>query len=388
MTETRKKILMACCNYWYSPFQVGSHQLAKGFARAGWDVAFISDPISPLHILNGATGELRERFALYSAGGAAEIAGNLWAYVPGALVTPHNKPVLRSEWVHRKWHKLTCPNVVKMAKQHDFGQVDLLYFDSVSQLFWLQEISFKKSVFRIADKNTGFFKFTPGMAKMQNELAQKVDAVVYSAQNLQDHVLEMQPKETFYLPNGVDFQHFAEGPTVLPAELAGIPKPIALYVGAMDIWFDFDLVSETARRLPNMSFVLIGPDRLAKARLQHLPNVFVLGSKPYDEIPAYLYNADVGIIPFDVSSHSELVNSIHPLKLYEYMACGLPTVAVEWDELKRMETPAVLCSTVEQFISGIKETLAATPDREKLVSYARSRDWNYRVAQLVQKLDL
>jgi hypothetical protein len=55
---------MACSNPWNSVFQVGSHHLAREFLKLGYEVAFISDPISPFHLLN-STG-LKARFELCS----------------------------------------------------------------------------------------------------------------------------------------------------------------------------------------------------------------------------------------------------------------------------------------------------------------------------------
>src|SRR5437879_12651385 len=87
MAPVQRKILMACPNYWDSPFRVGSHHLARGFADSGWRVAYISDPISPLHWLSRRTGALSERFDNYRVGRANRRARPVWAYVPGALLT-------------------------------------------------------------------------------------------------------------------------------------------------------------------------------------------------------------------------------------------------------------------------------------------------------------
>ena len=98
---------MACANYWTTPFQVGSHHLARGFVDAGWTVGFVSDPISPLHLLGHARKELASRFRLYRQGGFWDLGKKLWAYVPAALATPRNEPLLRSHALERGWAHLT-----------------------------------------------------------------------------------------------------------------------------------------------------------------------------------------------------------------------------------------------------------------------------------------
>lgn len=362
--------------------------LARGFIEAGWDVAFVSDPVSPLHILNGFSKDLRERFDIYLSGGIDDFDGRLWAYVPGALLTPHNKAVLRTEWVHRNWPKLTWPDIVNKVINKGFGEVDLLYFDSVNQSFWLDAVRFKKSVFRVADKNTGFARYTPAMGKLEHKLARSVDTVIYTAQNLKNYVQDMQPKNTLHVPNGVNFAHFAGNPGVLPEEYKKIPKPIVVYVGAMEEWFDYRLLNQAAEALPDTSFVLIGPDKFARTRLKKLPNIHLLGRRNYADLPMYLQHANIGIIPFDVHGHPELVNSIHPLKLYEYMACGLPVVSVSWDELKNLNSPAVLCQTAEQFITGIREASLQNEHRKEYIEFARGAGWERRVLHIIEQLGL
>ena len=63
------RILFGSHNYWTTPLQVGSHALARAFAARGWDVGYVSDPISPLHLLQGASGVLRQRAELWRGGG-------------------------------------------------------------------------------------------------------------------------------------------------------------------------------------------------------------------------------------------------------------------------------------------------------------------------------
>ena len=187
------------------------------------------------------------------------------------------------------------------------------------------------------------------------------------------------PKSMAYLPNAVNYAHFSDGPQTLPPEYAAITRPIAIYVGAMDVWFDYRLMDEVAARLPNVSFVLIGPDDLAKQRLRARPNLHLLGRRAYDELPRYLHHADVGLIPFDMANHAELVRSIHPLKLYEYAACGLPVVAVEWEELTYLNSPAQLCRGTGDFILAIEQAISNRPAKTELQSYAAAHDWGERV---------
>lgn len=371
MKEERKKILMAASNHWNSVFQVGSHHLAREFLKLGYEVAFLSDPISPLHLM---TPNFKERFQIYQKGGMRE--GNLWTYVPMTLLPAHNCPLLRSKWIHHQWHNWTLPSVVNTVKQNGFAEVDILYLDSPLQSFWLQSIQARKTVYRMADQNAGFRTTTRAKIEMEKRLTQDVDLVVCTAKNL----LDLVGKKAQYLPNGVPLTQFTS-PRSLPPEYANIPKPIAIYVGAIEYWFDFDLIETLAKEMPQISFVLIGPTKRKESRLK---NIYFLGPKSYTDVPSYLQHANVGLIPFDVTRYPELIHSVNPLKLYEYMASGLPVVARSWKELEEIGSPVYLSHSPEEFRMNILEALKKDGLRER--AFANELDWSKRAHQLLQWL--
>jgi len=103
------------------------------------------------------------------------------------------------------------------------------------------------------------------------------------------------------------------------------------------------------------------------------------GARPWSAIPAYLQHATVGMIPFDVASHPELIHHVNPLKLYEYMASGLPVVSMKWEELIRLKTPALLASSKEEFIALLKK---AQPSDE-YQRFAKKYDWSLRGEQII-----
>ncbi len=354
----------------------------------GWDVAYISNPISPLHLARGLSIELRNRIALYRAGGKSDLDGHLWTYVPGALATPNRGPILGSRWLLRSWDRLTLPRAAHVLRSHGFGEVDLLLIDTVVQGLWLDRIGHEASVLRIGDRMAGFRAFSTAMQARQRELAGAVDLVAYTATGLEPEIAAMGPRRMLHLPNGVDVAHFAEGDRSMPADLAGIPRPIAIYVGAMDEWFDFKAVDAMVAALPDVSFVLIGPPELASRSLTTWPNLYLLGRRPYEQLPRYLQNADVGLIPFDVDGHPLVVNTVDPLKLYEYLACGLPVVASSWPELAQLHSPAILASSREELITGVRRALDGDVDRGLGEGFAHAADWNGRARNLVAAIEL
>jgi glycosyltransferase involved in cell wall biosynthesis len=379
---------MAAANHWQSPIQVGSQHLARSFARLGWQVGYVSDPISPLHVLGGITPDLRDRWSCYRSQGQTDGQCAVWNYVPGAGLTPNNKPLLRSRFVTEHWSVLAYPSVGRVLAKAGFEEVDLLYCDRFTHRSWFSAVRYKRSVYRMSDNNSGFQRHGMAAKALEEKVAREVDLVVYTASTLEERVKAMQPKAMLHLPNGIDTTHFTSKEWTRPIEYMPIKRPIAVYVGSMDAWFDYGLINECVRLLPDVSFVLIGPDQLARKNLRPKDNLHILGRRPHSELPGYLCHADVGLIPFDVSNHRELIRNVNPLKLYEYLACGLPVISTEWEEIQQLKSPATLCCTVEEFVSGIGEALTAPADKIPLQHYAADKDWSHTVQKLLTAMAL
>lgn len=380
------KALIACANYWDSPIQVGDHHLARGLVERGYEVAFVSNPVSPFHLLGRGGSLRRARFRNYRRGGQQDLGGRLWSYSPGALVVPHRSRPFRNRWVLDHWHRTSVPSVSRKVEQQGFGEVDLLYIREAKQAFWLDAVRYKKLVYRVADRDSGFPGYQEQLRHLERKVAERADLVVYTAESLREYVEKLGARRTLHLPNGVDFDHFQAPDLAEPAPLSHIPTPRAVYVGSLDAWFDAELLARAARELPEVSFVVIGPESPHTEGLRSVSNVHVLGPCAFAELPAYLRHCHVGLIPFQVEAYRELIDSVNPIKLYEYLACGLPVVAVQWEELERLESPAVLCRDAADFVSAVGSQVERGGAPE-LREYARAHDWSLRVADLLEALE-
>jgi glycosyltransferase involved in cell wall biosynthesis len=371
-----KSILMACSQYWNSPFQVGSHHLARAYAEAGWRVGYLSHPISPLHWLK-PNDDLKDRVAIHRSGGVEDAGGSIWAYVPWSALSPANRPMLRSHWLHEHWSALTMPSLLRVLRDKEFAEVDVIYFDHPVYHKLLRQVRHAKSVYRIADFMVGFDHVARPMVELERRLANAVDLVVYPSSGMQDGVLSYSPKRHLHLSNGVNCRRFTEAKP-RPADYRDISGPICVYVGAIEDWFDHELVVNAARALPTVTFVIIGPvppGSQAGAALSGIANIRLLGRRMHTALPAFLQHANVGIIPFAAQRRADIVKMLNPLKMYEYFACGLPCVSTAWPELERISPPATIAKDEAAFITGIEHAISKPPPREKLTAYARTNDW-------------
>ena len=387
------KILFCAANSWPSPSHVGSHNLATAFADMGHTVAFVSDPISPLHPLSGISAELKDRFDLWRSNGnwlpGFSNGGKIWAYVPAAMLTPHGQPVLRSGFVSKNWHKFTFPNIYSVLQRNNFAAFDLVYVDSPPQAYWWRQLKYNKAVFRLADNPSGFRKHTSAAEAALASLGQATDLTIYTAPSLKK-MAETYGKNILHFPNAVNYDFFAT-PAPCPQEYKHEKRPIVLYVGAIDYWFDWDLLRHTVEALPDRAFFVIGPCKNPPPGFAPLKNLYFLGPQIYTQLPGYMQHAKVGIIPFATDKYPELVNSINPLKLYEYMAAGLPVVSTSWNMLEELNSPAMLAKTKQDFVGFISNAsggAAAPPPLVTSQTFAAKFSWKKQAKRLLNQLNL
>ena len=378
-----KKILIAATNYWTSPYQVGSHHYAKIFAKNNWEVLFVSDPISPFHFLTKNKNQVIERYKIYKNKVNSGF-NNINIYLPFSLFTPNEKFFLNTKFVAYNWQNFTIPNISKYAKSIGFGEVDILWFDSISQYFWINAIKYKKSILRIADKVDAFKKVGKELKMLEEKLKDNSNYIFYTAKTLENYIEEKYKFKSFYLPNGVDFEHFVDYKKDLPQEFKSIPKPIAIYVGAIEEWFGVDFLYDVAKKCKDVSFVIVGNPNINILKLQNLKNIYFLGKKSYEDIPNYVNNSDVGIIIFN--TNHPVVKTVNPIKLYEYFACGLPVVATKWDELEKLNTPAYLANNTDEFSSYIYKSIKEGKNKN-YIDFAKKNSWDERFKEIIKIIE-
>lgn len=107
----------------------------------------------------------------------------------------------------------------------------------------------------------------------------------------------------------------------------GLPleKRIALYIGGVGGWKGTDTLLEASAHLPEGTVLAIIGKVPAETKAR-FPNVLFLGERPYTEIADNQQAGDVLVLP-TTASHPVGAHFTSPLKLFTYMASGVPIVA-------------------------------------------------------------
>ena len=117
--------------------------------------------------------------------------------------------------------------------------------------------------------------------------------------------------------------------TAKPKEIAGISGRVIGYVGGVKNTIDQRLVGYLAERLPDYTFIFVGPIQTDISYLGRFKNVVFTGQKPHSELPDYIKYFDACIVPYAKNDYSD---NVCLAKLNEYLIMGKPVISTKLKE--------------------------------------------------------
>jgi glycosyltransferase involved in cell wall biosynthesis len=209
-------------------------------------------------------------------------------------------------------------------------------------------------------------------------LGRRASLVFASAATLFDRMKAVNPK-TYLLPNAAPRPEQIAARGDLPNELRERAGPLVGYLGTVDWRFAPDPVAAAARALPAVTFAIVGrvnADQTSRVEvLTRLPNVVFCGPVSAAVGNACIAAFSVGIIPFEPSPTSDAIN---PVKMWMYLAAGLPVITTRLAECRNVPGVTV-AEDDEQFVTAITTALAApSAAAAERAAYASQQTWDDR----------
>jgi glycosyltransferase involved in cell wall biosynthesis len=239
-----------------------------------------------------------------------------------------------------------------------------------------------KVVLDYLDRFGDFSTVSKDMSIQESVLLRESDLVLAPSRSLFEEIRGIS-RNCLLIPNSGDFEHFYPKGKRLKPLLQHLKRPILGYYGAISDWFDSEMVGWLAASHPEWNFVLIGSTYGADLRpFDGLENIHLLGEKRYQDLPAYLNQFDVCIIPFKKTPLTEVTN---PAKLYEFLSAGKPVVATQLEELTYYRDYVELANTEDEWLRAVNRALGEEKTEtlfEKRTAFARQNTWTMRGIEL------
>jgi glycosyltransferase involved in cell wall biosynthesis len=268
----------------------------------------------------------------------------------------------------------------------------IVWFYHPKWLDMLNEVpSARLRLYHVVDEYTSFQDKTLARRRQvegqEKEMMAQVDAVIVVSKELYEAKRAFNPN-TYLVPNGVDYRAYSDALAnpQLPEDLQVIKSPRLGYSGLIGDKLDLSMLKDLAQENPEWSLVFLGPVNASKLAetwqaLQAMPNVHYLGSVEWSQVPHYVKGFDVGLMPYVQDQHSE---TISPLKLYDYLAAGLPIASMSIPAAREFGQYIHLADSPENFPQAVRDALAdTTPERSQARrEIAAQNTWEARAEQL------
>lgn len=249
----------------------------------------------------------------------------------------------------------------------------------------------QQSIYHVVDEYEGYTAGTRDgrrdLRKTEQQLLDAVDLTIVVSPELL--AAKSAPGRVVNIvENAVDLAQFAKArkSAETPADLAQIPRPRLGYSGLVGQRLDLAMLAQLATDRPDWSLVMIGKvDRreceAALRKLENLRNVHFLGEKDAPEVAAYVAKLDVGLLPYVLNTET---THISPLKMYEYLAVGIPVVSTDIPAARRKSNLVAVCETPEAFLAACEKVLDDSDSEhvDARLREAAENTWDHRVEQI------
>lgn len=320
--------------------------------------------------------------------GLIQKSDSLWSFFPSKSVLSINKFPEGAvyDYLNRRNNEIFAKEIKKAIKELGFDNI-ILFNDSLMFLgFYLKELLEPDiAMYYIRDNLITQPYFGRHGKKMEPELAKKYDVVVSNSTYLANY-LKKYNENSFMVGQGCSLELFnphSESLSV-PDDLVAIDKPVIGYIGYLtSIRLDIDLIAYLAEHNTDYNFVLIGPEDevFQKSRLHEIRNIYFLGGKEEDSLPAYLKGFDVAINP---QSINELTVGNYPRKIDEYLAMGKPSVVTYTETMEYFGDNVYMSRNYEEFSKNLALALEEDNEvlREKRIACAGEHTWGHNARNI------
>ena len=214
--------------------------------------------------------------------------------------------------------------------------------------------------------------------KVESRLVDRADLLFVTAQKFYDE-FRKKGKHPYVVPNAVDQSAMVcpdnQGREKLPGRVFG-------YVGMISHWFDVDAIRTILDADSCDRVVLVGPSEI---ELPVHPHLICTGRVPKEDVDEWIQKFDVCLYPFQ---RRPLIDTIDPVKIYEYLAQNKPVLAADSLEMNKFGPLIFTYRTQKQLRELAGRNLPAPFGcQEQRLRFVEKNCWEARVSIITEALN-
>ncbi len=159
---------------------------------------------------------------------------------------------------------------------------------------------------------------------------------------------------------------------------------IFMYIGAVSAWFDWDCIINMLQQNPEANVVIVGPVDVEKVEHSRL---YYVGSVARDNIFELMSYAKALIMPFKIN---ELIRSVNPVKLYEYIFANRVVIAPAYSESQKFKDYVYLYDDKDMFSilarNVIEGKIQPKKSDQQNIEFVQNNQWCNRYQQIRSKI--
>ncbi|MCH4005427.1 MAG: glycosyltransferase [Lactobacillus crispatus] len=257
---------------------------------------------------------------------------------------------------------------------------DIIYFSSIFPVDCIPD-NYKGKILYDCMDDYAVLETQP-IVKEERDLILRANTVLVTSEHLQKTIINRYgnkiTKKLFLVRNGFNALKVNNVET---NSCKVRPKCTISYIGTVSRWFDFGVLLASLKKYPELEYKIIGPVD-SNIDLPKSSRIHFLGTVEHDKLYKVIKDDIALVMPFKLN---KIVESVDPVKLYEYIYFNKNIITIKYPEIDRFKNYVYFYTDVEEYTKQVGKVLKNkkvkynSTEREK---FLQNNSWTKRAEKI------
>lgn len=350
-TGSGKHILLHRPTPWGSEVNCSTKVFARLFRQAGWKVTYLENPSDLANLI-----KWRRRYPILEK--SYRWADGIFVIKPFSFFPMRDFFPFNTKFAANSFYHICLPGLKGLVRKSGQGSPDVIWTAKPGSSILKKIFPNAALVSQVVDYYPAFRgSYIKALEKTDYERSEHIFLIGHALVKYLTDELDVPSKKISILGQGVALERYKSS-LIEPEDIKDSPRPRAIWIGVLNKC-DIPLLEAAAghMQLRGGCIILIGPEAPWTAGfIRRFNNTYFLGPRSFNRVPAYLVNADIGLMLYN-RKRSNVYKGQNPLKLYEYAAAGLPIISTPHEEFKHLKPPLIEVGSPEEIPSALDKII-------------------------------